>query len=137
MASQPVPVQHIADQVSGALAAGDLAGYAHLLDPHVHWGPPDDPSFGCQTRAEVLSWYRQAKDAGMRAEVTETLVCGDRILVGLKVTGNEAAAQAGGEATRWQVLTVRDGLVVDIAGYDSRGEAAASAGLAPPADASA
>jgi ketosteroid isomerase-like protein len=118
-------MQHIADQVKGALESADLAAYAHLLDPDVHWGPPGDRSFGCQNRRQVLTWYQQGHDAGVRAEVTETVVSGDRILVGLRVTGRDDDA----DPARWQVLTVRDGLVVDIAGYDDRISAASAAGL--------
>ena len=59
---------------------------------------------------------------------------GDRILVGLRVTGLQAAgtrtpADRGGEAQRWQVLTVRDGRVIDIVGFDTRREAMARAGV--------
>jgi hypothetical protein len=53
------------------------------------------------------------------------------ILVGLAVTGNEAADENGGEVERWQVMTVRGGRVVDIVAYDERSEAVAWAGRPP------
>jgi hypothetical protein len=124
VSGQPEAMQLIADQVRDALGTADLAAYAHLLDPGVRWGPPGDQSSGCHSSREVMSWYQRGYEAGMRAEVTETIVCGDRILVGLRVTGRDESGD------RWQILTVRDGLVVDITGYDERAEAAASAGLA-------
>ncbi len=126
MAGEADAMQDIADQVRVALEGADLAAYAHLLDPGVHWGPPGDRASGCHNRSQVLSWYQAGRDAGVRASVTETVVSGDQILVGLSVTGREAA---GGQS-RWQVLTVRDGLIVDIAGYDGRDQAAAACGLA-------
>jgi RimJ/RimL family protein N-acetyltransferase len=46
------------------------------------------------------------------------------------VTGRPAEG-TGGETDRWQVLTVRNGRVTAIAGFDDRDEAAAWAGLAP------
>jgi hypothetical protein len=125
MPGQAEAMQHIADQVKGALESADLAAYAHLLDPNVHWGAPGDQTFGCQNRNQVLSWYQRGHDAGVRAEVTEMIVSGDRILVGMRVTGRDD----DNESDRWQVLTVRDGLVVDIVGYDERIEAARAAGL--------
>jgi hypothetical protein len=131
MGGQADAVQHIADQVKQAIEGADLSVYAHLLDPDVQWGPPDDPSSGCRSRRQVLSWYQRGRDAGVRARVTETTVCGDRILVGLRVTGAEFAAEAPGETDRWQVLTVSGDKVVEIVGYDDRDEAAARAGLAP------
>jgi hypothetical protein len=67
----------------------------------------------------------------VRAHVTETVVSADKILVGLRISASEPAATAGAEADRWQVLTVRDGLVADIRGFDSRDEAADAAGFGP------
>ena len=49
--------------------------------------------------------------------------------------GSLAAGPGGGWTVpgrgvdRWQVLTLRDGMVADILGFDNRAEAAAAAGL--------
>jgi len=123
--------RRLAGRVRQALEAADLAAYADLLDPAVRWGPPGDPSPLCRSRDQVLAWYRRGRDAGTRARVTETLVSGNRILVGLKVTGSQAAA--AGEKDRWQVLTVCSDRITEIAGFDDRDEAAAHAGLAATA----
>lgn len=98
MAEQLDATERIAQQVRVALEATDLAAFADLLDPDVHWGPPGDPSPPCQNRDQVLSWYRRGRQAGVRARVSETVVRGDRILVGLRVAGNSAAARPGGDA---------------------------------------
>jgi len=120
--------QRLAGRVRQALEAADLTAYADLLDPAVRWGPPGDPSPPCQNRDQVLAWCRRGRGTGTRARVTETLVSGDRILVGLKVTGSQAAA--AGEKDRWQILTVRRGRITGITGFGDRDEAAACAGLA-------
>ncbi len=65
----------------------------------------------------------------MRAQVTEIVVDGNKLLVGLKVVGTEAARELGGHPDRWQVLTLRDGLVIDIRGFEDRAEAVAFGGL--------
>ena len=134
MAEHPEAMSSLALHIAAALDAADLAAFSDLLDPEVHWGPPDAASPTCQTRDQVLSWYRRGREAGTRARVSETTVLGDRILVGLRVTGLQAAgtrtpADRGGEAQRWQVLTVRDGRVIDIVGFDTRREAMARAGV--------
>ncbi len=131
MPEQPEATERLAQLVGMALEAADLSAFTDLLDPDVHWGAPGDPSPACQNRDQVLSWYRRGRQAGVRARVTETAVLGDRILVGLKVTGGQAASEQGDENDRWQVLTVRGGRVVSIVGFDDRAEAAAHAGLAP------
>ena len=65
----------------------------------------------------------------MRASVTEVTVVADKVLVGLRVVPTLQAGLGGGQADRWQVLTVAAGRVVDIRGFGDRDEAAARAGL--------
>jgi ketosteroid isomerase-like protein len=132
MTAEDSRAQYLAARVRDALAAADLDAYAGLLHPEVHWGAPGDPSPPCQNRAQVLAWYRNGRADGIRAHVTETIVGADKILVGLRVSGGEAAVTADADTQRWQVLTVRDGLVADIRGFDDRDEAAAAAGLGLP-----
>jgi RimJ/RimL family protein N-acetyltransferase/ketosteroid isomerase-like protein len=120
----------LARRISAALEAGDLEAFAELLDPRARWGAPGDPAPPCQSKTDVLAWYQRGHDAGTRAAVVETLVTGDRILVGLRVTGRAEATPQAAEDDRWQVLTVRNGLVAEIAGFADRDEAAAWAGIA-------
>jgi ketosteroid isomerase-like protein len=127
--TDPSTLSDIASRVRAALESADLARFRDLLDPSATWGPPDDPASGCHNRDEVLAWYQRARDEGVRATVTEVTVGAGTLLVGLNVTGSPAAADQGGEAERWQVLTLRGGRVTDIRGFDDRDEAAARAGL--------
>jgi SnoaL-like domain len=119
----------IGERVRAALDSADLDAIAELLDPAVRWGAPDDHAFDCQNRSEVLAWYQRRRDAGTRARVTEVIVRGDQMLVGLRVFGDAAANQAGGEVQRWQVMTLAGERVIDIRGFDDRELAAARAGI--------
>ena len=121
-------MESLAQQVGAALSSADLSAYSDLLDPNVRWGAPDAPSPTCKNRAQVLAWYQRGRESGTRAEVTETVVHGDTILVGLTVRGPRAADAPDGAALRWQVLTVGGGRIVDIIGFDDRSEAVARAG---------
>lgn len=123
-------MEELARQVRAAFESGDLAAFADLLHPDVQWGPPDDPTPPCRNRDQVLAWYRKGRESGTRAQVTEVVVTGDRLLVGLVVRGTGEARQRGGQATRWQVLTVREGRIAGIVGFEQRSEAEAWAGLA-------
>jgi ketosteroid isomerase-like protein len=127
-------LRDLAGRVREALESADLEAYRELLDPKATWGPPDDSASGCHSRDEVLSWYRRARAAGAQARVTEVVVGEDKLLVGLRVSRTEEAARSGGEVERWQVLTVRDGHVADIRGFDDRAVAAARAGVTARAD---
>jgi RimJ/RimL family protein N-acetyltransferase/ketosteroid isomerase-like protein len=119
----------LARRARAALEAGDLTAMAELLDPQARWGAPGDPAPPCQSKADVLAWYQRGRDAGVRAAVVETLVGEDRIVIGMRVTGTADGEQSAAEADRWQVLTVRDGLVTEIVGFSDRDEAVAWAGL--------
>lgn len=142
MSDQEMTAEGIVPGVKAALESADLGAIGALLDPNVRWGSPDDPAQSCQNRAQVLSWYQRGRDTGLRAVVTETTVHGDKILVGLQVTGRPEAAgpvPAGpvparpvasdpvAQASRWQVLTVGGQRVVEICGFDDREEAMANA----------
>lgn len=127
MTEPPASTEEVAAQVKVALAAADLSAFARLLDPGVRWGPPGDPSPPCQSREQVLAWYRRGRQDGLGAEVTGVEVLGDQILVGMVVSGSQTARARGGRAIRWQVLTVRNGLVTDIVGFEQRSEGLAYA----------
>jgi ketosteroid isomerase-like protein len=130
MPEDPESVKRVASQVSIALESSDLTAFSDLLDPDVRWGPPGDPSPPCQNREQVLAWYQRGRNSGARAQVTEVTVLGDRVLVGLVVSVTPSAQVRSGQALRWQVLTVRQGRVVDIVGFDQRSQAIEAAEVA-------
>ena len=123
----------IMERIKVAFEAADLTAIGDLLDPDVRWGASGEPVPSCQNRRQVLAWYQRGRNAGVRARVTELVAHGNKILVALKVVGNLAAEEQGGEVDRWQVLTVADGRIVEIRGFDER-SAAASRARSPESD---
>lgn len=123
----PLSVDEVGNRLKSAMENADLDGLFALLAPDVRWGPPDDPVSGCHNRDEVRAWYQAAFDGGVRATVNEVVATNDRLLVGLAVS--TTGAPVGPVAERWQVLTVRDGLIADIRGFETRGDAANRAGV--------
>jgi ketosteroid isomerase-like protein len=95
MSEDPESLEQVARQVRVALESGDLSAFSELLDPDVRWRAPDYPSPACQNRDQVLTWYRRAKESGVSAVVSEVVVLGDRILVGLVVSGTEETSERG------------------------------------------
>lgn len=118
----------IAEQVRGALNTVDLADFAALLHPHVTWGAAGDPSPPCQNRDQVLAWYRHGAANGRRAHVLDVATNGEKILITMTVTPRPDH-DSGQDHLRWQVLTVANGQVVDIRGYDDEASARAATGL--------
>lgn len=119
----------LAERLKAAIESADLEAVSDLLAPDVRWGPPDDPVSGCQNRDEVRGWYKAAFDRGIRASVTEMIPSDHYLLVGLSVSGRDGSEGTRGGSERWQVLAIRDGLIADIRGYESRDEAAERAGI--------
>jgi SnoaL-like domain len=117
----PATTEELAALVRVVLEAADLDAYRELLDPDARWGPPDDDVSGCHNRDEILAWYQLGRDSGLRANVVETVVSGDKIFVGLQV--HRPGDTDDDESVRWQVLTVVDGRVCDIRGFEDRDEA--------------
>ncbi|MGP8058606.1 MAG: nuclear transport factor 2 family protein [Acidimicrobiales bacterium] len=122
MASDRDRMKQIAGQVQAALQTADLIAYRELLDPNVTWGAPDDHESGCRNRDQVLAWYRRGRAKGVRANVTETVVHKDKILVGLTILDAQSS-DSDDQNQRWQILTVKDGLIVDIRGFEERATA--------------
>jgi ketosteroid isomerase-like protein len=132
MAEQPQEMEEMAQRVRRALEAADLSAFSHLLDPGVHWGAPHARRPACQNRDQVLAWYQRGRESGVRAEVSDVVVFGDRLVVSLIVRGTESAQERSGEALRWQVLTIRGGRVVDIVGFDDKEDALAHVQVPTP-----
>jgi SnoaL-like domain len=121
----------LAARVRSALESGDLDAIRNLLGRNARWGAPEGPGDGdCRNRDQVIAWWASARAAGARAVVTEVTTGPGTLLVGLDVSGTQAADEAGGTARRWQVLTVKGDRITDIRGFDDRTEAAARARLA-------
>jgi ketosteroid isomerase-like protein len=125
MPEPQISIDELAEQVRMALEGADLSSFSELLDPDVTWGAPGARQPSCRNRDQVLAWYGKGREAGVRARVNDVSVHGDKILVSLVVGGSPAGKERGGEALRWQVLTVRQGRVVDIVGFDDRHQALA------------
>lgn len=118
----------MAELVTRAIGAEDLSAFTKLLDPDVTWGAPGARNPSCKNRDQVLTWYERGRDAGVRGSVHDVRIVGNRLLVSLGVRGTENARVRGGTALRFQVLTIADGRIVDIVGFDDRAEALAFIG---------
>jgi hypothetical protein len=68
-----------------------------------------------------------ARENGVRAEITDVVVIGENLVVGLKILADKERKPRSKNVARWQVLSVEDGRITEIRGYETRGDATAYA----------
>jgi hypothetical protein len=117
-----------AERLREAFDREDPAQLASLLASDVRWGGEEDSEDTCHTRDDVLAWYRQLQDRGVRARVTEMLDAGGCVILGLSLQSGAAGPRGPLPPRVFQVFRVVDGLVVDIRGFPERDQALAFAG---------
>ena len=105
-------METLAQRVRYAMEAIDLATMEELLAPDARWGAPEQDVPTCRDLAQAN---------GVSADITEVVVVGENIVVGLKIHANPKTKSKGN--ARWQVLSVRDGRIAEIRGYETRGDA--------------
>ncbi len=127
MAEPNQEIEVIARKIQMAVDTSDLNAIRELLDPDVTWGAPNAKSPACKNRDQVLAWYQRGKADGSEGRVSEVEIIGECVLLTLAVTRTPSARERGGTALRWQVNTLRNGRVINIAGFDDHGEAVAYA----------
>jgi hypothetical protein len=104
-----------------AVESRDLTALAELRDARAVGGDEDAPET-CHTRADMLNRLASQVAAGVETHVLAVLPGDESILLGLSVkraVGNEFSH----ERSIYQVLRIRNHLLVDIRGYSNRFEA--------------
>jgi len=123
----------MAARLREAFASGDLALLGPLLDPGVRWGGEEETEQTCHNRSDVLAWYGQLQAAGVSAQITDTLVCQDAVVLTFEVAGRDRGPDGPRPDVVHQVFRLADGLVIDIRGYPQREFALVAADVPPPA----
>jgi ketosteroid isomerase-like protein len=112
-----------------AFARGDLTGATDVLDPNVRWYGADDPDAegACHNRDDALAFIQRALDDGVTAEPLDIRDAGERVVVVLQThTPPEWGDQP---EPHGEVVTVRDGKVIEMVVYPTVDEALRAAGL--------
>jgi hypothetical protein len=110
----------VAERLVAALQSQDPQLLWPLLGPDVRWGGAQETEQTCHDCGDVLAWYRRLRDAGVRALVTETLVCEQAVMLTMALTGRESGPAGPRQEVVHQVFRLEAGLVVDIRGYPQR-----------------
>jgi uncharacterized protein len=106
-----------------AFAAGDLEAATAALDPQVRWYAADEPHADgtCHNRGEALAFLKRARADRVNAELLELREVGDRIVA---IIQTHVPPDWGDQPPpHGEVVTVRDGKVVELVVYPTVDEA--------------
>lgn len=113
---------------------GDVAAVMGLVGPGLEWtcldpGPGDPRSRVAQGRGELEKALRRQAGPGPRAELEEVIAAGDQVIVVMRTPGDDQGRSGRGEHRTYDVVTVRDGLIVGLRACRDRREARSLAGI--------
>jgi len=112
-----------------AFARGDLTRATGVLDPAVRWYGANDPDAdgACHNRDDALAFIQRALADGVTAEPLDFRDAGERVVVVLQThTPPEWGDQP---EPHGEVVTVRDGKVIEMVVYPTVDKALLAAGL--------
>ncbi|MBA2516463.1 MAG: nuclear transport factor 2 family protein [Solirubrobacterales bacterium] len=114
-----------------AFARGDVDAAAKALDPQMRWyaaGEPDAEG-ACHNREDAVAFIRQALVSGLTADLLDVREAGDKLVAIVHTHAPpewERSPEPHGE-----LVTVRDGKVMEMVVYETVDDALVAAGLNP------
>jgi ketosteroid isomerase-like protein len=114
---------------------GDVARMMDFVDPDLEWTHLDPSQENPQSpvrdgRSELESALKRQADLGLRAEVEEVVAAGDQVILVMRTPGIDEYRHRLDDDRTYDVVTVRDGLIVGLRACRDRSEARAVAGIA-------
>jgi ketosteroid isomerase-like protein len=107
---------------------GDLDAIAAILAQDVRWHAAGDEEGGCQNRDQALRWMGEALARGIGVDLIEAReLPGDRVLTILQRQPTPDEAGQEPPPPHGQILSFRDGRIVEIVVYPAAEEALAAA----------
>ena len=114
---------------------GDVGRMLEFVDTDLEWvyldeGRGDPQPQVCRGRAELEKALRRQDERGLRSELEEVVAAGDQVIVVTRTPGADGHGSRQAEDRKFDVVTVRDGLIVSLHSCRDRGEARSLAGIA-------
>ncbi|HEY2641374.1 MAG TPA: nuclear transport factor 2 family protein [Streptosporangiaceae bacterium] len=117
-----------------AYERGDVARMMDFVDPDLEWTyfdqDQDDPQPQIRHgRGELEKAIRQQADLGLKAELEAVVAAGDRVMLVIRTPGVDEYRHRQADDRTYDVVTVRNGLIVGLHACRNRGEARSLAGI--------
>jgi ketosteroid isomerase-like protein len=111
---------------------GDVTRMMEFVDPDLEWTSLD-PSLGPQThhgREQLEKALRHQAERGLRVEVEQVIAAGEQVILVMRTPGVDEYRQREADDRTFDVVTVRDGMIVALRACRDRREARYLAGIA-------
>jgi ketosteroid isomerase-like protein len=113
---------------------GDIAAMMGLVDPGLEWtcldpGPGNPQPRVIHGRGELENALRRQAGLGLRAELEEVIAAGDQVILVMRTPGVDQHRRQQADDRTYDVVTVRDGLIVGLRACRDRREARLLAGI--------
>ena len=113
---------------------GDFARMMEFVDPGLQWtyfdpGLADPPSQVCRGREELERALRWQTALGLRSELEEVVAAGDQVILVMRTPGLGRHLGRVGDDRTYDVVTVRNRLIVGLHACRDHSEARSLAGI--------
>ena len=113
---------------------GDIARTMDFVDPDLEWtypapGPEDPQPKVHHGRDELEKAIYQLAQRGLRPELEEVVAAGDQVILVMRTPGLGQYLSGHADDRTYDVLTVRDGRIVELHACRDHGEARLLAGI--------
>ena len=115
-----------------AYARGDVAQMMDFVDPGLEWTYLDPSLEVPQTRrgrGELEKALRRQAERGLRSELEQVIAAGEKVILVMRTPGLDQYRHGPGDDRTYDVVTVRDGVIVGLHACRDRGEARSLAGI--------
>ena len=111
---------------------GDVARMLELVDPDLEWTYLDPSLEDPQTRHgrdELEKALRRQADRGLRPDIEQVLAIGEKVILVMRTPGVDEHRHRQADDRTYDVVTVRDGIIIGLRACRDRGEAQSLVGL--------
>jgi ketosteroid isomerase-like protein len=117
-----------------AYERGDVARMMDFVDPDLEWihfdpAQEDPQPQVCRGREELEKAICRQADLGLRAELEAVVASGDQVMLVMRTPGVDKYRHRQADDRSYDVVTVRDGLIVGLHACRDRGEARSLTGI--------
>jgi ketosteroid isomerase-like protein len=109
---------------------GDIARMMEFVDPDLEWtrlGNAEPQT--CRGRLELEKALRRQAEYGLHGHVEQVVAAGEKVILVMRTPGVDQYQDREGDDRTYDVVTVRDGLIVTLRACRDRGEARSLAGI--------